>query len=72
MDQRAVSRNEFPALMSAKDLQALGMSRTMAYRMLNRTDVPTISIGGRRFMNRDRFFEWVDSNTNGLSFAPTC
>lgn len=64
MDQRAVSRDEFPVLMNATDLQALGMSRTMAYRLLNRADVPAISIGGRRFMNRDRFFEWMDRNTN--------
>lgn len=64
MAQYTVSRNDFPPLMSATDLQALGMSRTMAYRMLNNTDVPAISIGGRRFMNRDRFFEWLDRNTN--------
>lgn len=65
MEQCLVSRNDFPPLMSAKDLQRVGMSRTMAYQMLNRQDVPAISIGGRRFMNRDRFFEWLDRNTNG-------
>ncbi len=64
MEQHKSLRTDYPVLMDAKDLQDLGMSRTMAYRMLNRQDVPTVSIGGRRFMNRDRFFEWLDNNTN--------
>jgi len=64
MEQHKSLRTDYPVLMDAKDLQDLGMSRTMAYRMLNRQDVPTVRIGGRRFMNRDRFFEWLDSNTS--------
>lgn len=71
MEQCVVSRTDFPLLMSAKDLQKIGMSRTMAYRMLKRQDVPAISIGGRRFMNRDCFFEWLDRNTTGNASAAT-
>ena len=69
MEKLAMSRNDFPPLMSAKDLQRVGMSRTMAYQLLNRQDVPAVRIGDRLFMNRDRFFEWLDRNTNGTSVS---
>ena len=53
-------RTDYPQLMSAKDLQAIGLSRPMVYRLLNREDLPVVIIGRRRLMNRDRFFEWLD------------
>lgn len=52
--------DELPLVMSAKDLQALGFSRSLSYGLLNRSDVPVIVIGGRKFVQRDRFFEWLD------------
>ena len=55
-----VERTDFPQLMTAKDLSKTGISRDAAYRLLNRTDLPVVVIGTRRFMNRDRFFEWLD------------
>lgn len=63
-ERRNLERTDFPVLMSAHDLQQVGMSRTMAYRTLNRDDAPYIVIGGRRFMNRDLFFSWLDAQTN--------
>ena len=57
---RASERADYPQLMSAKDLKNIGLSRPMAYQLLNRDDLPVVVIGGRRFMNRDRFFEWMD------------
>lgn len=53
-------RTSYPQLMTAKDLQTVGLSRPMAYRLLNREDLPVVVIGRRRLMNRDRFFEWMD------------
>lgn len=47
-------------MMSAKNIQSVGFSRTLAYSLLNRDDVPVITIGGRKFVQRDRFFEWLD------------
>lgn len=57
-------KSELPILLSAKDIQSIGLSRSMAYQLLNRSDVPIVAIGGRKFLNRDRFFEWLDMNTN--------
>ena len=57
------SRIAFPALLSAKHLQECGLTRAMAYQLLNREDMPVVQIGVRKFMNRDRFFEWMDSQS---------
>lgn len=58
--QRKTKYEELPLVMSAKDIQVLGFSRSLAYGLLNRADVPVIVIGGRKFVQRDRFFEWLD------------
>ena len=44
---------------SATELVQAGFSRAMAYRLLNRKDVPTIKIGTRLFIDRERFIEWL-------------
>lgn len=62
--QTVLNRENLPIIMSVHDLQAIGFSRSMSYELLNRKDFPTIIIGGRKFVNRDRFFEWLDNQTN--------
>ena len=58
-------RTGFPNLLSARHLQAFGMSRAMAYQLLNRADMPSVRIGERLFMNRDLFFQWMDTQARG-------
>lgn len=55
--------NEVPMLMSVHDLQAMGMGRSMAYKLLNRADVPVIKIGERKFVLRDKFYAWLEAQT---------
>ena len=45
----------------ANDIQTMGFTRTMAYNILDRDDVPVVKIGSRKFIQRDKFFEWLDS-----------
>lgn len=45
----------------ANAIQTLGFTRTMAYNILNREDVPVVKIGSRKFIQRDKFFDWLDS-----------
>ncbi len=52
---------ETPMLMSAHDLQAMGMGRSMAYKLLNRADVPVVKIGERKFVLRDKFYAWLEA-----------
>ena len=49
------------ALLTAGDIQAMGMSRSMAYQLLNRRDLPVVVIGGRKFMHRDLFLKWLEA-----------
>ncbi len=48
-----------PEILSAKDLQEMGFSRSMSYALFNREDIPVIRIGKRKFIRRDRFMEWI-------------
>lgn len=55
------SRESLPMMLSANDIQTMGFSRTMAYNILDRDDVPVVKIGSRKFIQRDKFFDWLDS-----------
>ena len=48
-----------PEILSAKDLQDMGFSRSMSYALLNREDIPVIRIGKRKFIRREKFMEWL-------------
>lgn len=52
-------KSNTPEILSAKDLQDMGFSRSMAYALLNRADVPVIHIGKRKFIRREKFLEWL-------------
>lgn len=54
------SKDTLPMMLSANEIQAMGFTRTMAYSILNRDDVPVVKIGNRKFIQRDKFFEWLD------------
>lgn len=59
-------RENLPYLLSATDLITLGFSRPMAYQLLNRADLPTVRLGGRRlYMHRDNFLHWLDQQSKG-------
>ena len=48
-----------PEILSAKDLQDMGFSRSMSYALFNRADVPVIHIGKRKFIRREKFLKWL-------------
>ena len=52
-------KNGTPEILSAKDLQEMGFSRSMSYALFNREDIPVIHIGKRKFIRRERFMEWL-------------
>ena len=52
-------KNSAPEILSAKDLQDMGFSRSMSYALFNRTNVPVIHIGKRKFIRREKFLEWL-------------
>ena len=52
-------KNATPEILSAKDLQDMGFSRSMSYALFNREDIPVIRIGKRKFIRREIFMEWL-------------
>ena len=38
----------------------LGIGLTHAYEVVHRRDFPTITLGGRIIVPRDKFMEWID------------
>ena len=54
------NKESLPMMLSANEIQAMGFTRTMAYSILNRDDVPVVKIGNRKFIQKDKFFEWLD------------
>ena len=60
------NRESLPMMLSANDIQTMGFTRTMAYNILNRDDVPVVKIGSRKFIQRDKFFDWLDSREKSV------
>ena len=44
---------------------ALGISRAGAYQLLNTATFPTLRIGKRLLVPRDKLVEWIEQNTGG-------
>lgn len=53
------SKSSTLEILSAKDLQDMGFSRSMSYALFNRADVPVIHIGKRKFIRREKFLDWL-------------
>lgn len=52
-------------MLSAVDLMGMGFSRAIAYSLFHRPDFPTVRIGKRLFVRRDRLMEWLESHEDG-------
>lgn len=55
-----------PAVLNANQLaDVLGISRAGAYQLLHQEAFPTLRIGKRLLVPRDRLLEWIEQNTGG-------
>lgn len=60
MSQEKHNEHIVPLLLSATDLQIyFHFHRSMAYALLQRPECGAISIGKRRFLDRDAFLNWL-------------
>ena len=53
------NRFELPMMMSAKELQDMGFSRSLAYKILQGDILPVVSIGKRRFIRQTVLLKWL-------------
>ena len=55
------SYNQLPLSLNANDIAAvLGISRANAYTLMRAKGFPTIFIGKRMIVPRDKFIEWME------------
>lgn len=60
--------NNLPEVLTAKDLQNyFHLSRAGAYNLLNCADFPTLHVGKRKLVTRERLLQWMEKNTGRIS-----
>lgn len=63
MEEKATytSLDQLPITLRAQDLASvLGISRSAAYTLMRSKEFPTIFIGRRMLVQRDKFIKWLD------------
>lgn len=60
---RFCSYDEIPLFLDANDIaKLLGLSLTNIYYMLRADDFPTIVIGKRRLVRKEKLLDWINSH----------
>lgn len=60
------SYDELPLMLSVKELaNVLGISRTSAYELTKDKKFPSMKIGSRVVIPKDKFIKWIEMNTGG-------
>ena len=60
------SYDELPLMLNAETIKnVLGISLTSAYELMHEKDFPSIKIGNRIIVPKDKFRDWIDKKTGG-------
>lgn len=60
------SYEELPLFLNAKTVaRVLGISPSSSYELMHQRDFPTLKIGNRIVVPKERFVKWVEENTSG-------
>ena len=60
------SYDELPLMLNAETIKnVLGISLTSAYELMHEKGFPSIKIGNRLIVPKDKFREWIDKKSNG-------
>ncbi len=60
------SYDELPLMLNAEVVKnVLGISISSAYELMREKDFPSIKIGNRIVVPKDKFCEWIDKKTRG-------
>ncbi|MDO4270335.1 MAG: helix-turn-helix domain-containing protein [Eubacteriales bacterium] len=55
---------DYPEVLNAGQIaELLGISRAGAYQLLRRADFPTLHIGKRKLVPKDKLIAWIDRQT---------
>ena len=60
------SYDELPLILNAETIKnVLGISISSAYELMHEKDFPSIKIGSRIIVPKDKFREWIDKKSGG-------
>ena len=60
------SYEDLPLFLNANDLsKAIGIAPSSCYELMHEKDFPSIRIGKRLVVQREKFIEWVDEQSKG-------
>ena len=60
------SYEELPLFLNAKAVASvLGISPSSGYELMHQRDFPTLKIGNRIVVPKEKFIQWVERNTGG-------
>ena len=60
------SYDELPLMLNAETIKnVLGISLTSVYELMHEKDFPSIKIGSRIIVPKDKFREWIDKKSGG-------
>ena len=63
------SFDELPLMLTVEDVShVLGIGLAHAYEVAHRRDFPTITLGSRIIVPRDKFMEWIDEQRKNLKY----
>ena len=61
MSEKYTSYEQLPLSLNAEDVaRVLGISRANAYTLMHSKDFPTLTIGKRMVVPRDKLLAWMD------------
>jgi len=57
---------ELPLFLNAKMVaKVLGISPSSGYELMHEADFPVLKVGNRMLVPKEKFIQWVESNTQG-------
>lgn len=60
---------ELPTVLNAAQIaKTLGISRAGAYNLLASKDFPTLQIGNRKLVPKDKLIKWIDDHSKGAAY----
>ena len=58
--------DDLPLFLNARMVaQVLGVSPSSAYELMHESDFPTLKVGSRMVVPKEKFIEWVSAHTEG-------
>ena len=66
MTSKYTTYEQLPLMLSVPDVAAvLGISRAAAYELARSRDFPSLRIGTRIVVPKDKFIDWIDRRVEG-------